>query len=124
MTRFAVSITPAIDTPTPVPTSWSYLGAVWRVAVGAVQDPPMADHPAVVAARAAYNRGDAVYQHTLTLSPHMGVQPSGRSLPTKADDINPVLNAVAAAGWDLVTASVVNYAGSNAIGMAYVWRRH
>ncbi|GGM52948.1 hypothetical protein GCM10007977_063180 [Dactylosporangium sucinum] len=83
----------------------------------------MADHPAVTAARTAHTRGDVVFQHVLTLSPHVGVQPAGRSLPNAADDVNPVLNAVAAAGWDLVTASVFNHAGSTAIGMAYVWRR-
>ncbi|GAA2347170.1 hypothetical protein [Dactylosporangium salmoneum] len=83
----------------------------------------MAEHPAVAAARAAHARGDAVYQHTLTLSAHMGLQPKGYSLPAKADDINPVLNAVAVAGWELVTAGIINHAGSTAVSMTYVWRR-
>jgi hypothetical protein len=83
----------------------------------------MADHPAVAAARAAHANGDAVYQHTLTLSPHIGAQLAGRTLPAKADDVNPILNAVAAAGWDLATAGVISYVGSTAIGMTYVWRR-
>ncbi|MEV8510797.1 hypothetical protein [Dactylosporangium sp. NPDC051484] len=83
----------------------------------------MADHPSVTAARTAHNRGDVVFQHSLTLSGHVGVQPAGRTLPTKADDVNSVLNEVAAVGWELVSASVFNHAGSTAIGMAYVWRR-
>jgi hypothetical protein len=83
----------------------------------------MADHPAVTAAKTGHANGDIVYQHTLTLSPHIGPQPAGRSLPGKADDVNPVLNAVAAVGWELVTAGVIPLAGSTAIGMTYVWRR-
>lgn len=83
----------------------------------------MAEHHAVAAAKSAYARGDVVFQHVLTLSPHVGPQPNGRTLPTKPDDVNAVLNAVAGAGWDLITASAVNHAGSTAIGMQYVWRR-
>lgn len=81
------------------------------------------EHPAVAAARNAHARGDGVFQHTLTLAAHQGPQPAGRTLPTKADDANAVLNAIAAAGWELVTAGVINHAGSTAIGMTYVWRR-
>jgi hypothetical protein len=83
----------------------------------------MAEHQAVTAAKAAYARGDVVFQHVLTLSPHVGPQPPSRSLPTKADDVNPVLNAIAGAGWELVAAAVLNHAGSTAVGMQYVWRR-
>jgi hypothetical protein len=50
-------------------------------------------HPAVDLARAAAVRGDRLIQFTLTLSP-----PTVRRPPTLADDVNLVLNKVAAHG--------------------------
>jgi hypothetical protein len=96
---------------------------VWRVAVAHGQDLRMAEHSAVSAARAAHTHGDLIFQHTLTLSAHQGPQPPGRTLPTKPDDVNAALNAVAAAGWELVTSGIIDHLGSTAVAMTYVWRR-
>jgi hypothetical protein len=59
----------------------------------------------------------------LTPTAHMGLQPKGHSLPTKADNLNAVLNEVAAGGWELAPAGVINHANSIAVSMRYVWRR-
>ena len=82
----------------------------------------MAEHPAVAEARAARARGDRIYQCSLVLSGHIGDQPKHFTLPTKADDLNVVLNQIFSVGWNLVTGAVIKHEGSTATLMTYLWR--
>ncbi|GAA2596542.1 hypothetical protein GCM10010399_28900 [Dactylosporangium fulvum] len=83
----------------------------------------MVGHPAVRAARTAYARGDVLFQYVLALSTQSGPVPAGLSRPISIDEGNQVLNAVAAAGWELVTASAFGRPDSATADVMYVWRR-
>jgi hypothetical protein len=83
----------------------------------------MARHPHVTAAAKAHADGAHVFQCTLVLSGHIGPQPVSHSLPTKADDVNAVLNDLWAAGWRVVSTAVLQHQGSTATVMTYVLQR-
>lgn len=82
----------------------------------------MADHPLVTAAREAHQRGDHVFQHPLVLQ---GGQIPGRAtMVMEAEEPNPVLNAIAAVGWELVAGQLTRHpANQEILSMIYLWRR-
>lgn len=68
-------------------------------------------------ARAAYQRGDQLFQVGLELAAQIGEVAHGVGLNhhTQFQDANPVINAIAAEGWELVSMStvyVINEMGS------------
>jgi hypothetical protein len=83
----------------------------------------MADHPLVTAAREAHNRGDHVFQHPLVLQ---GGRISHRraTMSMEAEEPNPVLNAIAEVGWELVTGQLTRHpANQEILSMIYLWKR-
>ncbi len=83
----------------------------------------MAEHRAVTEARAAHTRGDRVLQIGLTIAGGT-IQDRRATIKAEPDDVNAVLNAVAAAGWDLVTALLDREPRNQLIMFGvYVWRR-
>ena len=83
----------------------------------------MADHRAVTAAREGHDRGDQILQIGLTITG--GVIPTKHAMVrAEPDDIGPVLNAVAAEGWELVTGQLDrDPANPQILGMIYLFRR-
>lgn len=84
----------------------------------------MTEHRAVTEAHAAYARGDQVLQLGLTIIGGDLPRKFGAKASMTEDDINPVLNAVAREGWDLVTAMLERQPENMAILFGlYLFRR-